>query len=111
MKDIILQSGGAGANFFLLHVATPLAHCEKTDRKGLYAKARRGEITGFVGVDDVYETPEQADLTVDVTQQSISEIVHSAYFIVLLYAPHSTRRRYCVASGNQCAPVNKVAWM
>ncbi|KAG5638882.1 Sulfate adenylyltransferase [Sphagnurus paluster] len=86
VKDIVQHSGGAGANFFLIHVATPLAHCEKTDRRGLYAKARRGEIKGFTGVDDVYETPEKADLTVDVTQQSISEIVHS---IVLLLETNS----------------------
>lgn len=81
IKDIVHQAGGAGANLFMVHVATPLAHCEKTDRRGLYAKARRGEIKGFTGVDDVYETPEKADLTVDVTKQSIPEIVHS---IVLL---------------------------
>ncbi|KAG6866719.1 Sulfate adenylyltransferase [Blastosporella zonata] len=81
MRDVVLQNGGAGANFFLIHVATPLEHCEKTDRRGLYAKARSGEIKGFTGVDDVYETPVKADLTVDVTRQSIPEIVHS---IVLL---------------------------
>lgn len=77
MRDNVLQNGGAGANFFLIHVGTPLAYCEKTDRRGLYAKARRGEIKGFTGVDDVYETPSNADLTVDVTRQSIPEIVHS----------------------------------
>ncbi|KAG6920289.1 hypothetical protein DXG01_005058 [Tephrocybe rancida] len=81
IRDVVLQSGGAGANFFLIHVATPIEHCEKTDRRGLYAKARSGEIKGFTGVDDVYETPSKADLTVDVTKQSIPEIVHS---IVLL---------------------------
>jgi len=61
----------------LIHVATPLEHCEKTDRHGLYAQARRGEIKGFAGVDEPFETPEGADLIVDVTKQSISEIVHS----------------------------------
>jgi sulfate adenylyltransferase len=49
-RDTIQHSGGSGANFFLIHVATPLEHCEKTDRKGLYAKARRGEIRGFTGI-------------------------------------------------------------
>lgn len=76
-KDIVSQSGGAG-NFFLVHVATPLEHCEATDRKGVYEKARRGELEHFTGVDDVYEVPSKADLTVDVTRQSIPEIVHSA---------------------------------
>lgn len=75
-RDTIVEFGGSGANFFLIHVATPLDHCEKTDRRGLYAQARRGNIKGFVGVDEPYESPDSADLTVDVTQQSISEIVH-----------------------------------
>jgi len=82
-KDIVLQSGGAGANFFLIHVATPLDHCEKTDRRGVYAKARGGDIQGFPGVDEVYETPEEVNLTVDVTRQSVSEIVHSECFSLL----------------------------
>ncbi|KAJ3844599.1 hypothetical protein F5878DRAFT_601595 [Lentinula raphanica] len=81
VKDTIIHSGGAGANFFLIHVATPLEHCEKSDRKGIYARARKGDIQGFVGVDAAYEKPENADLVVDVTTQSIPGIVHS---IVLL---------------------------
>jgi sulfate adenylyltransferase len=80
-RDTIQQTGGAGGNFFLIYVATPLEYCEKTDRKGNYAKARRGEIKGFTGIDDVYEPPSKPDLTVDVTQQTIPEIVHS---IILL---------------------------
>ncbi|WFD44889.1 sulfate adenylyltransferase [Malassezia psittaci] len=79
-KDMITKNGGSG-NFFLVHVATPLDYCEKTDRRGNYQKARRGEIKGFTGVDDKYEDPTHADLTVDVSKQSIAEITHS---IVLL---------------------------
>jgi len=45
-----------------VHVATPLAVCEQRDVKGLYARARRGEITGFTGVDDPYEPPASPDL-------------------------------------------------
>ncbi|KAF9010511.1 hypothetical protein BDQ17DRAFT_1234285 [Cyathus striatus] len=85
-RETILQRGGSGGNIFLIHVATPLEYCEKTDRKGLYAKARRGEITGFIGIDDPYESPERADLVVDITKQSIPEIVHS---IVLLLETNS----------------------
>ena len=44
-------------SFFLVHVATPLEVCERTDRSGMYARARRGEIKGFTGVDDGYEEP------------------------------------------------------
>ncbi|KAK0431552.1 hypothetical protein EV421DRAFT_1911731 [Armillaria borealis] len=85
-KDTILQSAGADGNVFLIHVATPLEHCEKTDRKGIYVKARRGEITGFPGVDTEYEKPSCADLTVDMVSQSIPEVVHS---IVLLLETNS----------------------
>ncbi|KAF5393422.1 hypothetical protein D9757_000770 [Collybiopsis confluens] len=81
IKDTVIHSGGPGGNFFLVHVATPLEHCEKTDRKGVYARARKGDITGFVGVDSTYEAPAKADLVVDMAVQSLSEIVHS---IVLL---------------------------
>ena len=45
------------ADFFLVHVATPLEYCERTDRRGIYARARRGEIKGFTGVDDPYAPP------------------------------------------------------
>jgi len=50
------------ASFVLVHVATPLEECERRDVKGLYAKARRGEITGFTGIDDPYEPPRSPDL-------------------------------------------------
>ncbi|KAK0504787.1 hypothetical protein EDD18DRAFT_313267 [Armillaria luteobubalina] len=86
IKDTIVHSGGAGGNFFLIHVATPLEHCERTDRRGAYARARRGEIVGFPGVDQEYETPSGADLTVNVVSQSVPEIVHS---IVLLLETNS----------------------
>ncbi|KAJ7217833.1 sulfate adenylyltransferase [Mycena pura] len=80
-RETVVSAGGAGGNFFLIHVATPLEYCERRDRKGVYAKARRGEIKGFTGVDDPYEVPEIAELTVDASQQSVPQIVHS---IVLL---------------------------
>ncbi|KAN0064638.1 Sulfate adenylyltransferase [Thecaphora frezii] len=79
-REVVTKTGGAG-NFFLIHVATPLEYCEKTDRKGNYVKARSGEIKGFTGVDDVYEAPKDADLVVDISQQSVAEITHS---IILL---------------------------
>ena len=49
-RDTIVSTGGSGGNFFLVHVATPLEHCEKFDRKGVYKKARAGEIKGFTGI-------------------------------------------------------------
>ncbi|KAI9718015.1 MAG: Sulfate adenylyltransferase [Chrysothrix sp. TS-e1954] len=70
-------------NFYMVHVATPLAYCEATDRKGIYAKARRGEIKGFTGVDDPYEEPQEKerDLKVNVEETNVRTIVHQ---IVLL---------------------------
>ncbi|AYJ50665.1 adenylyl-sulfate kinase [Rhodococcus sp. P1Y] len=52
----------AGIPFFEVFVDTPIALCEKRDPKGMYAKARAGEIKGFTGVDDPYETPDHPDL-------------------------------------------------
>jgi sulfate adenylyltransferase len=55
-----------GAERFVeVYVDTPLAVCEARDTKGMYARARRGELKGFTGIDDVYEAPEAADLTLD----------------------------------------------
>lgn len=52
----------AGLPFFEVFVDTPVEVCEKRDPKGMYARARAGEITGFTGVDDPYEVPEHPDL-------------------------------------------------
>ena len=68
-------------SFFLIHVATPLEYCERTDKRGIYARARAGEIQGFTGVDDPYEAPPKPDLVVDIEKQSVRNAVHQ---IVLL---------------------------
>ncbi|MFF0815641.1 adenylyl-sulfate kinase [Rhodococcus sp. NPDC003318] len=52
----------AGLRFVEVFVDTPIEQCEARDPKGMYAKARAGEITGFTGVDDPYECPEHAEL-------------------------------------------------
>jgi sulfate adenylyltransferase len=59
-------------NFIMIFMDTPIEVCEQRDIKGLYARARRGEITGFTGVNDPYEPPVSPDLslkTVDVTPE------------------------------------------
>ncbi|MEL7058607.1 MAG: bifunctional sulfate adenylyltransferase/adenylylsulfate kinase [Acidobacteriota bacterium] len=61
VREAIEDVGG----FALVHVATPLATCEARDPKGLYAKARAGEIRGFTGIDDPYEVPTDAELVLD----------------------------------------------
>ena len=63
----------AGGAFFLVHVATPLEECERRDRKGLYAKARRGEIPEFTGISSPYEEPADADVVVDTTGRTIDD--------------------------------------
>ena len=50
-----------------------LAQCEERDVKGMYAKARSGEIKGFTGIDDPYEAPEKADLVLDTENKSLDE--------------------------------------
>jgi sulfate adenylyltransferase len=55
---------GSG-HFVEVYVNTPLEVCEQRDVKGMYAMARRGEIQGFTGIDDPYEPPQHAELTLD----------------------------------------------
>ncbi len=67
-RDAVREMIGAG-QFFELFVDTPLAICEARDSKGLYARARRGELRGFTGIDDPYEAPLHPELrltTVDI---------------------------------------------
>lgn len=61
-REAVRAMMGEG-QFILVHVATPARVCQKRDVKGLYKKARRGEISGFTGVDDPYEIPKKADIT------------------------------------------------
>ena len=62
-----------GAEFALIHVATPLEVCEARDRKGLYKRARRGEVADFTGISSPYEVPVDADLVVDTSAQSVED--------------------------------------
>lgn len=62
-------------NFMEVHVATPLEECERRDVKGLYAKARKGEITRFTGIDDPYEQPLNPEIKIDTTNRYIEESI------------------------------------
>ncbi len=63
-----------------VYVSTPLETCEKRDTKGLYARARRGEIKGFTGIDDPYEAPQHPELILDTlahtAEENARQIVH-----------------------------------
>lgn len=72
--DVQEMVSRAGAQFALVHVATPLAECERRDRKGLYARARRGEIPDFTGISSPYEEPVDADLRLDTTGREIDDL-------------------------------------
>ncbi|WP_144393536.1 adenylyl-sulfate kinase [Pleionea sediminis] len=61
----------AGDKFIEVYVDTPLGVCEQRDPKGLYKKARQGEIKHFTGISSPYETPEQPEIHIKTNEQSI----------------------------------------
>ncbi len=61
--------------FLLVWVSTPLAACEARDRKGLYARARAGEVSDFTGISSPYEEPDDADVVIDTTDVDVPEAV------------------------------------
>ncbi|MCZ6852381.1 MAG: adenylyl-sulfate kinase, partial [Gammaproteobacteria bacterium] len=61
--------------FFEVFVDTPLEVCEARDTKGLYKRARAGEIRNFTGIDSAYEAPEAAEMVIHTDQESVEEAV------------------------------------
>src|SRR5215208_2544364 len=61
--------------FVLVHLATPLEVCEARDVKGLYARARAGQISGFTGISDPYEPPARAEVVIDTSTTPLEESV------------------------------------
>lgn len=72
-RESARQIVDAGDQFAECYVKCSLAKCEERDVKGMYAKARKGEIKGFTGIDDPYEAPLNADLVVDTENESLSD--------------------------------------
>ncbi len=66
VREMIEPQGG----FVEVYIATPLAECERRDRKGLYKLAREGKIKQFTGIDDPYEAPASPEVTIDTLKQS-----------------------------------------
>lgn len=60
-------------NFIEVHVSTPLEECERRDVKGLYGRARRGELKNFTGIDDPYEAPRNPEITLDTTGMTVNQ--------------------------------------
>ncbi|HKP29371.1 MAG TPA: adenylyl-sulfate kinase [Gemmatimonadales bacterium] len=65
---------GLCRNFIEVYVSTPLEECERRDSKGLYARARRGEIANFTGVSDPYEPPRSPEVVIDTTGAPVEEL-------------------------------------
>ena len=64
------------ADFKEIFISTPLAECEKRDVKGLYARARRGEVKDFTGISAPYEQPEHPALALDTSHLSLEESIN-----------------------------------
>ena len=69
-RDII-----GSEDFIEIYVSTPLEVCERRDVKGLYARARRGEVKDFTGISAPFEIPEHPAMSVDTSRQPLEESV------------------------------------
>ena len=70
-------------DFVEVYVSTPIEECERRDVKGLYAKARRGEIKNFTGISAPFEAPEHPALTLDTSVLSVEESVGKLLELIL----------------------------
>ena len=93
MVRALLEPG----EFLEIFVDTPLAVAEQRDRKGLYSKARRGELKNFTGIDSPYEVPEYPDIRIDTTSrtpgEAADEIIELMVRRGLLDADHAVQAR------------------
>jgi sulfate adenylyltransferase len=89
-KQVRAMVEAAGGEFVLVHVATPLEECERRDRKGLYAKARAGEIPDFTGISSPYEEPADATVRVDTTGRTIEDALADVLAVLPFDVPTAT---------------------
>lgn len=82
MRQMAASIIGNG-DFLEVYVNTPIEACEKRDVKGLYAKARKGEIKNFTGVSAPFEAPENPDISIDTSVTSLEESVQALLSIIL----------------------------
>lgn len=85
-KDII-----GSDSFVEVYVSTPLQECERRDVKGLYKKARMGEIADFTGISSPYEVPGHADITIDTTDRSPEKCVDDIWNVLVERFPRLKR--------------------
>lgn len=72
-RDSAREIINSGDQFAECYVKCSVEKCEQRDVKGMYAKARRGEIKGFTGIDDPYEAPQNPDLLIDTEHESLTD--------------------------------------
>jgi sulfate adenylyltransferase len=96
-------------NFVEVFVDTPLAVCEARDVKGLYAKARRGEIKDFTAIDDPYEPPQHAEITLDTVVSTPEENAHIIfdYLVNRGFVRQSLMNGYSPKPAHGKSPVNR----
>ena len=70
-------------NFLEIFISTPIEECERRDVKGLYAKARKGEIKHFTGISSPFEAPENPALSIDTSKLSVEESVNKLLELIL----------------------------
>lgn len=70
-------------DFLEIFVSTPIEECERRDVKGLYAKARRGEIKNFTGISAPFEAPANPDLSIDTSKLSVEESVNKLLELII----------------------------
>ena len=87
LREMARESIGK-EDFVEIFVATPLEECERRDVKGLYAKARRGEIKDFTGITSPFEAPESPALAIDTTNLSVEEAVERVLEIIIPKIKH-----------------------
>ncbi len=75
-------------DFKEIFVSTPLAECERRDVKGLYARARRGEVKDFTGISAPFEIPENPALNIDTSQQPLEVSVHQVLDLIISNQKH-----------------------
>lgn len=85
VRELVAPHG----RFLLVHVSTPLEVCEQRDRKGLYAKARAGEVKDFTGIDSPYEVPEDAELTLDLSVLDLHTATDRVFELLAAHTPEA----------------------
>lgn len=76
------RHASSGARFLEVYLSTDVDECARRDVKGLYAKAKAGEITGMTGVDDPYEVPKDPELVIDTAGRPVAEAVEAVMALI-----------------------------